>query len=78
MQQEQEARDRSAARKRHLAISQEMQGLALRGLLELQAKAAAGSALNKRRGGRRRDRFPKARTTARTGFPGTLPVLLPP
>lgn len=46
IQQEQEARDRSAARKRHLAISQEMQSLALRGLLELKAKAAAGGALN--------------------------------
>ena len=46
IQQEQEARDRSAARKRHLAISQEMQSLALRGLLELKVKAASGGALN--------------------------------
>jgi hypothetical protein len=46
IQQEQEARDRSAARKRHLTISQEMQSLALRGLLELKAKAAGGGALN--------------------------------
>jgi hypothetical protein len=46
IQQEQEARDRTAARKRHLAISQEMQALALRGLLELKVKAASGGALN--------------------------------
>src|ERR1035438_4869418 len=46
LQAEQEARDRSAARKRHLAISQEMQSLALRGLLELKARAASGGALN--------------------------------
>src|ERR1039458_7364408 len=46
IQQEQEARDRSASRKRHLAISQEMQSLALRGLLEWKGKAASGGALN--------------------------------
>jgi hypothetical protein len=46
IQQEQEARDRAAARKRHLAISQEMQSLALRGLLEWKAKVSSGGALN--------------------------------
>jgi len=46
VQQQQEARDRAAARKRHLQISQEMQSLALRGLLELKVKAASGGALN--------------------------------
>jgi hypothetical protein len=46
IQQEQEARDRAAARKRHLAISQELQSIALRGLLEWKAKAASGGALN--------------------------------
>ena len=40
------ARDRSASRKRHLQISQEMQALALRALLEMKAKAASGGALN--------------------------------
>jgi hypothetical protein len=46
IQQEQEARDRSAARKRHLSIAQQMQSVALHGLLELKAKIASGTALN--------------------------------
>jgi hypothetical protein len=46
IQQEREARDRTAARKRHLAISQEMQSIALHGLLELKARVASGAALN--------------------------------
>ena len=46
IQQAQQARDRSTARKRHLAIAQEMQSIALHGLLELKAKVAAGTALN--------------------------------
>src|ERR1035437_369841 len=45
IQQAQQARDRMAARKRHLAISQEMQSIALHGLLELKAKVASGTAL---------------------------------
>jgi|ERR1035441_307585 hypothetical protein len=46
IQQAQQARDRMAARKRHLAIAQEMQSIALHGLLELKAKIASGTALN--------------------------------
>lgn len=46
IQQLQEARERTAMRKRHLAISQELQSVALHGLLELKAKIAAGTALN--------------------------------
>jgi hypothetical protein len=46
IEQEREARDRTGARKRHLAISQEMQSIALHGLLELKAKVASGSPLN--------------------------------
>jgi len=46
IQQEQEDRDRSAARKRHLSIAQQMQSIALHGLLELKAKIASGTALN--------------------------------
>jgi hypothetical protein len=45
IQQAQQARDRMAARKRHLQVSQEMQAIALHGLLELKAKVAAGTAL---------------------------------
>jgi hypothetical protein len=46
IQQAQQARDRTAARKRHLAIAQELQSIGLRGLLELKAKIASGTALN--------------------------------
>jgi hypothetical protein len=46
IQQAQEARDRTAARKRHLAIAAEMQSVALHGLLELKAKIASGAPLN--------------------------------
>lgn len=46
IEQEREARERTAARKRHLAISQEMQSIALHGLLELKARVASGTALN--------------------------------
>lgn len=44
-QQAEEARDRTAARKRHLQISQHMQAIALQGLLEMKAKIAAGQSL---------------------------------
>lgn len=45
-QQEEEARARSAARKRHLQIAQSMQEVAVRGLMEMKARAASGAALN--------------------------------
>jgi hypothetical protein len=45
-QQEEEARSRSAARKRHLQIAQSMQEIGVRALLEMKAKIAAGTALN--------------------------------
>jgi hypothetical protein len=46
LQQAQEARDRSAARKRHLQIAMTMQEVAVHGLLEMKAKIASGAPLN--------------------------------
>jgi len=45
-QQEHQARDRMSASKRHLKIAQELQSVALHGLLEYKAKIAAGTPLN--------------------------------
>ena len=44
-QQAEEARARSAARKRHLQIAQSMQEIGVRALMEMKAKVAAGTAL---------------------------------
>ena len=46
IQSEEEARARSASRKRHLQIAQNMQEIGVRALLEMKAKIAAGKALD--------------------------------
>jgi hypothetical protein len=46
IRQAQEARDRTAMRKRHLQIAMTMQEVAVQGLLEMKAKIASGTALN--------------------------------